>query len=209
MVVNMLKKFIAIFLLLIIQSVYLVAEAKTVRVRALANFSSQNPPKYYRVEMLEPFYVETENVQLEAGYILDGYIAKVIPPKRLKQDATFVYVPTKYTNLNKQSRSLSTLVGARTTKFDAKDLVISSALVLTIGVVPALLAIPGFFAAEGAIKAKDGEKTKASIDNAYEKSYLSIGEKGNDLHILKNEEFLLNLAVIKSQEPNYSFSPVN
>lgn len=203
----MLKKFISIFLVIIIQSIYLAAEAKTIKVKALSDFNSLNPPKYYKVQMLEPFYVETENIQLNAGYILDGYIAKVIPPKRLKQDATFIFVPTKYLDSNKNIHYIKTLVGARTTKIDAKNLVISSALVFTVGIVPALLAIPGFFAAEGAIKAKDGEKTKASIDNAYEKSYLSIGEKGNDLHILKNEVFLLNLAVINSQEPNYSYSP--
>ncbi|MBR1681396.1 hypothetical protein IJ707_06380 [bacterium] len=204
----MLKKIISILLIFFIQSFYLIADAKTVKVKALADFNSLNPPKYFKVEMLEPFFVETENINLEAGGVLDGYIAKVIPPKRLKQDATFVYVPTSYIDLNNTPHTLNTLVGARTPKIDAKDLVISSALVLTIGVVPTLLAIPGFFAAEGAFKAKDGDRTKSSINNAYEKSYLSIGEKGNNLHILKNEEFLLNLAVIKSQEPNYSYSPV-
>ncbi len=78
---------------------------------------------------------------------------------------------------------------------------------LTIGVVPALLAVTGFFAAEGAIKDNSGNRLKASADNAYNKTFLSLGEKGNDLHINKYEQFLLNIVIIKSQEPNYSYTP--
>lgn len=201
----MFKKTVAIFLILVLQSFWLAAQAKTVRVKALAEFNSNKPPKTLKVQMLESFYAETENIYLLKGYILDGNIDRVIPPKRMKQDATFIYVPTKYIDYNKKSHKLTTLVGARTTKVETKDLVISSALMLTIGLVPTLLAIPGFFAAQGAVKADDGERAKSSIDNAYKKSYLSIGEKGKALHIHKNEEFLLNLAVIKSQEPNYEY----
>lgn len=202
----MIKKFIALFLIIIINSSVLTASAKTIRVKSLTDFDSLKPPRHYSVEVIDPFYVETENVYLNPGYILNGYIAQVIPPKRLKQDATFVYVPTAYMDSNNKSHPLSTVVGARTTKFNTTELVVSSALAMTIGLVPALLAVPGFFAAEGAIKANDGNRTKTSIDNAYNKSFLSLWEKGGNLHISRNEIFLLNIALIKSQEPNYSYT---
>lgn len=200
------KKFIALFLVLLIQFSALTACAKTIRVKSLTDFDSINPPKNYSVEVLDPYYVETENVYLNPGYILNGYIAQVIPPKRLKQDASFVYVPTTYMDSNNVAHPLKTVVGARTTKFNSTELVVSSALTMTIGLVPALLAIPGFFAAEGAIKAKDGNRTKASIDGAYNNSVLSYWQKGKNLHIQRNEDFLLNIALIKSQEPNYSYT---
>lgn len=202
----MIKKITALSLILLIQFTTLAASAKTIRVKSLTDFDSLNPPKYYSVEVLDAFYVQTENAYLQPGYILNGYIAQVIPPKRLKQDATFVYVPTVYMDTNNKSHPLKTVVGARTTKVNTTELVVSSALALTVGIVPALLAVPGFFAAEGACKAKDGEKVKASVGNAYKKSFLSLGEKGKNIHIKRNEEFLLNIALINSQEPNYSYS---
>lgn len=202
------KKFIVILLIFIIQSFY-AAEAKTIKVKSLVPFDSTKPPVSYKVELLEPFFIEPENLYLYKGYILNGYIDRIITPKRLKQDATFIYVPTEYSDLNGNRGKIKNLVGARTTNVDKRDLVIGSALMLTIGAIPAILTYTGYYAAEGAIKNKEQNKVKSSIDNVYEKTCLSLGEKGKDLHISKNEEFLLNLAIIKSQEPNYTFTPVN
>lgn len=203
----MFKKIFTVLLIIFLQSFSLSAYAKTVKVIALNSFDSQNPPKYFKVKLLEPFYIEQDNLTLEENFILDGYIDSVIPPKRLKQDATFVYVPTKYLDNNNQPHKISDIIGTHSTKINTTDLFVSSALMLTIGVVPALLAVTGFFAAEGAIKDNSGNRLKASADNAYNKTFLSLGEKGNDLHINKYEQFLLNIVIIKSQEPNYSYTP--
>lgn len=203
----MLKKIFISFLILTLQSFSLTAFSKTVKVMALNSFSSQNPPKYFKVQLMEPFYIKQDNLTLEEKFILDGYIESVIPPKRLKQDATFIYVPTKYTDNNNIAHSISDIIGTHSTKINKTDLVVSSALILTMGVVPALLAVTGIFAAEGAIKDTDGNRLKSSADNAYNKSFLSLGKKGDELYIEKYEKFLLNIVIIKSQEPNYSYSP--
>lgn len=201
------KKYIALFLIFLLQGLYLPAYAKTAKVMALNSFDSLNPPKYFKVQLLEPFYINQDNLILDQNFILDGYIDSVIPPKRLKQDATFVYVPTKYTDNNNQIHAISDIIATHATKINKTDLVVSSALILTIGLVPALLGVTGFFAAEGAIKNTEGNRLKSSTDNAYNKTFLSIGEKGNNLKINKGEQFLLNIIVIRSQEPNYSYTP--
>ena len=203
----MLKKIIALFLIILLQSCTLSTYARTVKVMALNSFDSLNPPKNFKVKLLEPFYIEQDNLNLYENYILDGYIDGVIPPKRLKQDATFVFVPTNYIDNENQAHKISDIMGVHTTKINKTDLVVGSALILTLGAIPALLTVTGFFAAEGAIKDDTGNRLKASANNAYNKSFLSLGEKGKDLYINKYETFLLNIAVINNQEPNYSYTP--
>lgn len=203
----MFKKIISLFLIILMQSFYYISEAKTVKVTALNEFSSINPPHNFSVRLEEPLQISETSV-ITANSTLNGYIYEVIPPKRLKQDANFVFIPTKYTTIQKQSFDVNNLVATHTTKINKAELVVSSALVFTVGLIPALLATTGFFAAEGAIKDKSGNKVEASVNSAYEKSYLSIGKKGNELLIKKNQEFLLNVAIIKEQAPNYTYSEV-
>jgi len=196
----MFKRLILLFLISLLQFSYLYCEAKTVKVTALNEFSSINPPQNFNVILDEPLQTSQTSIIPEKS-ILSGYIYKVIPPKRLKQDANFVFIPTKYITPQKQS-----IVATHTTKINKTELVVSSALVFTVGLIPALIATTGFFAAEGALKDKTGNKVEASVNSAYEKSYLSFGKKGNELLIKKNQDFLLNIAIIKEQAPNYTYT---
>ena len=119
----MFKKIFTVLLIIFLQSFSLSAYAKTVKVIALNSFDSQNPPKYFKVKLLEPFYIEQDNLTLEENFILDGYIDSVIPPKRLKQDATFVYVPTKYLDNNNQPHKISDIIGTHSTKINTTGVV--------------------------------------------------------------------------------------
>jgi len=201
----MFKRLILLFLISLLQFSYLYCEAKTVKVTALNEFSSINPPQNFNVILDEPLQTSQTSIIPEKS-ILSGYIYKVIPPKRLKQDANFVFIPTKYITPQKQSIAINNIVATHTTKINKTELVVSSALVFTVGLIPALIATTGFFAAEGALKDKTGNKVEASVNSAYEKSYLSFGKKGNELLIKKNQDFLLNIAIIKEQAPNYTYT---
>jgi len=203
--VQMIKRIFSLFLILALQGFYLLTYAKTVKVTALNDFSSLNPPYNFNVRIDEDFTSETLN--LYTDYVLHGYIYKVIPPKRLKQDANFIYVPTSYTDNKNYTHNLQNVVATHSNTVNKAEIVVGSALVLTIGLIPTLLATTGFFAAEGALKDNSGDIIKSSVNNAYDKSCLSMVKKGNDLIINKNQEFLLNIAVIKNQEPNYSYTP--
>ena len=187
------------------QCFYSTCDAKTVKVSALNEFNSLNPPYNFSVQLEEPLQI-SDTSDIPEKSILSGYIYKVIPPKRLKQDANFVFIPTKYTNTLKQSFNINNMVATHATKINKAELVVSSTLVFAVGLIPALIATTGFFAVEGAIKDKSGNKVEASVNSAYEKSYLSLGKKGNDLFIKKNQKFLLNIAIIKEQAPNYTYT---
>ncbi len=201
----MIKKILSVFLAVILQSFFLLADAKTVKVIALDDFYSVKPPYNFNVKLVEPLQISDTRV-LYPSIILSGYIYKTIPPKRLKQDANFVFIPTSYIDSQNKSNSINNIVATYSNKVNKTELVVSSALVFTFGLIPALLATTGFFAAEGAINDKTGDKLSSSVNNAYDKSFLSLGEKGKELYIRKNQEFLLNIAIIREQAPNYSYT---
>ena len=75
------------------------------------------------------------------------------------------------------------------------------------------MATAGFYAAQGAMEDKNTTKTKdtlkASAENVYENSPLSLIEKGDFLKIQSNQDFLLNFIFIKNNAPNYDYQKVN
>ena len=66
------------------------AMAVNVEVEALSDFSTDNPPKYYSVKIVEP--VVMQKGVIESGSIVEGKVI-VKDAKRLKQDATFSFIP--------------------------------------------------------------------------------------------------------------------
>lgn len=201
----MFKKILVLFLIIIFQSNILLAYAKKVEVKAILPFDSLNPPKNFSVMLNEDFEV-SEVKTLYKYYTLNGYIYEVIPPKRLKQSASFIFIPTSYTDFSHKTYPLTNVVSKYTTKFALKSFTITSALILAVGLVPAIVVSTGYFAVDGAMKNNDGNRLKSSATEVYDKSYLSMGEKGKNLHISKNQDFLLDIVVIKQQEPNYEYS---
>lgn len=201
----MFKKILVLFLIIIFQSNILLAYAKKVEVKALLPFDSLNPTKNFSVMLNEDFEV-SEVKTLYKYYTLNGYIYEVIPPKRLKQSASFIFIPTSYTDFSHKTYPLTNVVSKYTTKFALKSFTITSALILAVGLVPAIVVSTGYFAVDGAMKNNDGNRLKSSATEVYDKSYLSMGKKGKNLHISKNQDFLLDIVVIKQQEPNYEYS---
>ena len=81
------------------------------------------------------------------------------------------------------------------------------------GGIPVALATAGFYAAQGAMEDKNSinkkDTLKASAENVYVNSPLSLIEKGDYLKINKDQEFLLNFIFIKNEAPNYDYQKEN
>lgn len=72
------------------------AEAKTVLVQSLSEFSSQNPAQEYSLKIIEDLKLNKET-KLEQNSIIKGRVLRVVAPKRMQKDAYFVFVPYTYT----------------------------------------------------------------------------------------------------------------
>lgn len=203
------KRVVFCFMLIASLLVPQTALAKKVKVQAVTPFDSNNPPHNFTVRIQDPIINDT--LFLYKGTVINGYIYQTIPPKRLKQSATFIYIPTSYIDLNGQKQMLTNIVTQYTTKFRPKE-TITNALYL-FGGVPVALATAGFYAAQGAIEDKNAtnktDTLKASAENVFENSPLSLIEKGDYLKINRNQEFLLNFIFIKNEAPNYDYQKVN
>lgn len=196
-------------LILIYSLTHQVALAQKVKVQAITPFDSNNPPRYFSVKLKES--VLDNSLFLYKDTILSGYIYQTIPPKRLKQSASFIYIPTNYIDHNGQKQAINNLVTQYTTKFRPQQAITGALYML--GSVPVVLATAGFYAAQGAMEEKNTtskkETIKASAENVYENSPLSLIEKGDFLKINKNQEFLLNFVFVKNEEPNYDYQKAN
>ena len=194
-----------ILCLLVPQSAF----AKKVKVQAVTPFDSNNPPHNFTVRLQDA--IINNSLFLYKGTVINGYIYQTIPPKRLKQSASFIYIPTSYVNINGQKQPITNVVTQYTTKFRPKE-TITNALYL-FGGVPVALATAGFYAAQGAMEDQNStnkkDTLKASAENVYVNSPLSIIEKGDYLKITRNQEFLLNFVFIKNEAPNYDYQEVN
>lgn len=203
------KKLLVFILIFFIESFFSLCFAKATKVTALQEFNSTNPPKYFRVRLSEDLEI-SETKTLYKYYTLNGYIYDVIPPKRLKRGASFVFVPTHYTDYSNKTYPMTNVVSQYTTnKFTLKNFTISSALSMAIGAVPAFVVTTGYYAFDGAKKNEEGNRFKSSATEVYENSCLSLGEKGDNLYIQKNQEFYLNFVIIEQQEPNYEYTKIN
>ena len=194
-----------ILCLLVPQSAF----AKKVKVQAVTPFDSNNPPHNFTVRLQDA--IINDSLFLYKGTVINRYIYQTIPPKRLKQSASFIYIPTNYVDVNGQKQPITNVVTQYTTKFRPKE-TITNALYL-FGGVPVALATAGFYAAQGAMEEKNStnkkDTLKASAENVYANSPLSLIEKGDYLKINRNQEFLLNFVFIKNEAPNYDYQEVN
>ncbi len=186
----------------------LTALAKVVKVEAITPFDSNNPPHSFSVRLKDN--IINEDVSYFKGTVMTGYIYQTIPPKRLKQDASFIYIPTQYKDLQGRTQPINNIVCKYTTKFKPKEAITNALYVF--GTVPVMAITAGYYATEGAKSEKGQNKKdtiKASAENVYENSPLSLIEKGDFLKIKQNQDFLLNFVIIKQQEPNYEYQKAN
>ena len=83
------KRFLFVLSLLFLTNPVL---AKNMKVEALSDFSTLNPPQTWQIRIVEPFVTEN-GYYINSDSILEGRIEGVKNAKRLKQNASFVFIP--------------------------------------------------------------------------------------------------------------------
>ena len=206
------KKFVLI-LVLILFLTSLQADAKNVKVEALSDFSTVNPPSTWEVKIVDGF-VTKDGTEIYSGSQIKGKIDGVTDPKRLKRNANFSFIPYEYYDA----------VSRRTYKVD-KNIVgkYSSMSDVTVGAVVEKGAVtagsyfisglisPGVALVKGAVKNEEGNRAKSAAVSVYESTPISYVSKGKGLEIKKGQIFFMSFKTAEDVEesennPNYSYT---
>ena len=205
--------------ILLILSAFLIINpvmAKNVRVEALSGFSTANPPKTWKIKILEGF-VADNGIAVHANTIIEGDIVGTTAPKRLKRNATFKFVPKtyydpqigytqdikrefegKYSSMSELNAKTVAKKGAVT----AGNLLVGSFVAPAVGLV------------EGAVKNEEGNRAKSAVVSAYESTPLSYASKGKEIELKSGQIFIMNFKLREDADkeenlPNYSYEIVN
>ncbi len=181
------------------------ANAEIIKVQALSEFGTENPPAVIEVKAVSDMDLDDELLILD-GYTLKGNLVDVVSPKRLKRDATFSLILTEYIDNEGQTHIISPdgkqFKGKFTTGIDYKHAAKSAALSVGNFFVKGLSL--GYAAVEGAVKNEDGNRIKSSAHSVYESTPLSYVEKGEDILIAKDQIFCLRFKVKNIQKDENS-----
>ena len=165
------------------------ANAATVKVMSLSDFSTADPPSTITIQTMEHIQY-AKNKYVPSGLEITGKIVDVKSPERLKRDASFSFKPTSYKDSEGVSHNIKRQVKAKYTRPIDKGQIAGTAA-KSVG----NLFIKGFSmgisAVEGAIKNEENNRLKSSAISVYESSPISYIEKGEDIIIKKSDLFYL------------------
>src|SRR5574344_57574 len=82
--------------------------AANIKVTAINQISTKSPNEIIKVQVVETIQL-SESFILKEGTVLEGKMVDVIPPKRLKKNSTFSFIPQKYTVDGKTDRKSTRL----------------------------------------------------------------------------------------------------
>ena len=207
--------------LLIISALLIIhpAMAKNVKVEALSDFSTANPPSYWSVRVAEGFVVNSGYV-VPAGAVIEGKIENVTSPKRLKRAASFTFVPQKYYDSQIGTQPVTTPIEG---KYSALTGVTPMSVAKTGAVTAGNMFVssfigPGVALVEGAVKNEEGNRAKSAAVSVYESSPLSYINKGKELEFKKGQIFIMSFKLKDEEEetateaenkPNYTYEIEN
>lgn len=187
--------------------------AKNVKVEALQDFSTLNPPKTWKVKILESF-VADNGIAVSKNMILEGKIESVTSAKRLKRNATFTFIPTKYYNPSEgTTRVVKRDFEGKYSSFselDKKTIVKKGAMTAGNFLIGSFVS-PTVGLVEGVVKNEEGNRAKSAVVGAYENTPLSYANKGKELEFKRGQVFTMSFK-LRGEEPenlpNYSYEIV-
>ena len=189
--------------------------AKNLRVEAMSDLSTANPPKTWKVKIVDGFIAQ-DGFVVYAGSVLEGRIESISEPKRLKRNAAFVFVPTKY--YDACDNTCRTVTEKIEGKYSSMTDVTVGSVAKTGAIMLGDKVISGFFGSgvalvQGAVKNEQGNRAKSAAVSVYENSPLSYINKGKELEIQKGQVFVMSFKQMKDEEedkPNYEYTtPAN
>lgn len=185
--------------------------AKNVKVEAMSDFSTANPPQTWKLKVVEPFMSKTDFL-VQNGSIIEGKITDVTEPKRLKRNATFTFVPVRFYDENGKEYDITQdIVG----KYSSLSGVSAGTLAKQGAVLVGNKLVDGFFGpgvalVEGAVKNEHGNRAKSAAVSVYESTPLSYANKGKEIEIPKGKIFIMNFKELDDEPtdepPNYSYT---
>ena len=190
--------------------------AKNIKVEALSDFSTVNPPKIWKIKIIEGFVADNGQA-VHPNTIVEGKIIDVTSPKRLKRAAAFTFVPQTYYDprIGYTQDVKRDFQGKYSSKTDmtAKNVAKKGALTAGNLLVGSFVA-PAVGLVEGAVKNSEGNRAKSAVVSAYENTPLSYASKVKELEFKKGQVFIINFKLKSEEEleenkPNYSYEIVN
>lgn len=179
-----------------------VCYAEDMKVMALNDISTDTPSEI-KVQVLQTMKLD-EGVILEQGTIVKGMMVDVVPPKRLKRDATFSFMPTMYTTPDKTTYKLNRkYVGKFSPKIEIDKGELAKTAALSVGDFFVKGLSTGFYAVQGAIKDEKGNRLVSSVNNVYENSLFSYISKGESIYIAAQSLFTFRFANPDPEESKY------
>lgn len=166
--------------------------ARMIKVEALSDFSTANPPKTWNLKIAETVIINEQHT-IKEGAILEGKITNVKGPARGKRDGSFVYVPTAlimdgqtYPIKMKVRGKYSTLTKMTPGYVAKKGAVYAGNKLFNSTFGPAVALV------EGAVKNEEGNVAKSAAVSAFNATPLSYVNKGKDLVIHQGQVFTMN-----------------
>lgn len=188
--------------------------AKNVKVQAMSDFSTANPPETWSLRIVEDVVTKDDGYVIPAGSVINGKIANVTDPKRLKRNATFTFVPVSlYDAGKKQTFHIEqNFQGKYSSMSDvsAGSLAKSGAIFVGNKLVDGVFG-PGVAIVEGAVKNEHGNRAKSAAVSLYESTPLSYANKGNEMEIKKDQIFIMSFKTKDDEneeqdKPNYEYT---
>lgn len=193
--------------ILLILSLFLIMQpvmAKNIKVEALDKFSTANPPKVWRVKILETFTMDN-GIIINQGTVVEGNIENVKSPQRLKRNATFRFVPkTYYDPQNGVEKIVKREFEGKyssTGNLDKKELAKTGAISAGNMLIGSFVA-PAVGLVEGVVKNEDGNRAKSAVVGAYERTPLSYANKGQEIEFKQGQVFTMSFKLKNEEEPN-------
>lgn len=185
------KKFLSltIIMLLFLTSK---AQAQSIKVSAIDDFSSEQSSSVFKVKTIE--YNQIQGMFFEPGTIISGMVLKVHEPARGKRDGYFEFIPT---NIGDTKINSPKTIG-KITYYKPVD---PPKAALNIAGKIANIFLKGLITgaefAQGAIEAPNGQRIKSGAKKAYNDSFLSYIEVGQELNIKPGDILILKLKKVR------------
>ena len=206
-IIFMKKSFLILFFVILL--VIPEASAKNIKLEALNDFSTANPPKYWQVKVVENVTLKN-GFEICKGSIIEGKIEGVTDPKRLRRNANFSFIPEKfYNSCNNECVNIKENISAKYSSMSdmsVKKVAKSGAIFVGNQLANGLFG-PGVAMLEGAIKNQEGNRAKSAVVSAYESTPLTYISKGKDIVIPKGQIFIMSFKYSDMEENNYKDEP--
>ncbi len=165
------------------------AFADRLHVQALTDFSTESPANSITFQALDSIELSPD-VKIWSGDVVDAHIQEIIPPKRLKRNASFKIVPVSYTDTAGNKHVINDeFIGKFSPKFELDKGQLAKNTALSIGNHFFQGLSLGYHALEGAVKNEEGNRVKSSVVSVYKNSPLSYVENGQELEIKEGDLF--------------------